>query len=207
MKLDFQTLILTGLTSCFVLINSGCTYSLPKHAFMINEPVLKKRVIQTQRFENIEKKQLVSAIVGLMQGLNFKLDEGDNDLGLLVGSKRRSFIVYLPVTRYEMRYEPSSTIINGQIVNTSDWVRVPVTTYEPFVFIEETRMSIIIYPIFQNKNKSKTKKDFLVRANFQQMTWNESTGGVTQAGPFGDLAFYQDFFSKLSKSVFLETNL
>ena len=206
MKLNFPTFTLTSLISCFVLINSGCTYSLPKHAFMVNESVLKKRVMQTQRFENIDKKQLVSAIVGVVQDLSFKFDEGDNDLGLLVGSKRRSFIRYLPVTRYEMRYETRSEVINGEIVDVSGWVEVPVTEYEPFVFIEETRMSIIIYPIFF-QNKSKTRKDFLVRANLQQMTWNESTGGIIQAEPFGGPAFYKDFFSKLSKSVFLETNL
>ena len=42
---------------------------------------------------------MISAIVGLMQDLNFKFDEGDNDLGLFIGSKRRSFTRVLPVTR------------------------------------------------------------------------------------------------------------
>ena len=204
MKLSFQTFILTCLISCFALINSGCTYSLPKHAFMVNESVLKKRVIQTQRFENIEKKQLISATIGLMQDLNFKLDEGDNDLGVLISSKRRSFVMYLPVTRYETRYEMSYRACSEfDDMPCWGWVEVPVTTYEPFVFIEETRMSIIIYPILQ----SKTRKDFLVRVTSQQMTWNEATGGVTQADSLGSPAFYRDFFSKLSKSVFLETSL
>ena len=96
-------------------------------------------------------------------------------------------------------------MINGQVVSRPVLVNVPVTVFVPFVFIEETRISIIIYPIFQNK--SKIKKDFLVRANLQKKTWNTSTGEITQAKPFGDPDFYKGFFSKLSKSVFLETNL
>lgn len=205
MKFNFQALILIFTVCLFSSINISCTYSLSKHAFIVNESVLKKRVLQTQRFENIDKKQLISAIVGVMQDLNFKFEEGDNNLGVLVGSKRYSFIQNVPVTHTEQRYETRSQVINGQLITTPIVVNVPVTVFVPMTFIEETRMSIIIYPILQKKNQK--KEAFSVRTTLQKIIWNKSTGQITQAEPFGDSAFYKDFSSKLSKSVFLETHL
>ena len=206
MKLRFQTFFLTSIAGLFFLINVGCTHSsLLKRAFIINGSVLEKRALQTQRFQNLSKKDLISAIVAVMQDLSFSFDEGNNDLGLFIGSKRRSFTRYLPVTRTEQRFQTQTQVINGQVVSRPVLVNVPVTVFEPFVFITETRIAIIIYPLFQNKDEA--QKDFLVRANLQQMTWNESTGGITEADPFGGPDFYKDFFSKLSKSVFLEKNL
>ncbi len=205
MKFNPQIFILIFAAWLLSLTSISCTHSLLEQAFVVNESVLKKRVLQTQRFENINEKQLLSAIIGLMQDLNFRLDEGDKDLGVFTGSKRRSFIRNLPVTRMVQRYETRTQVINGKIVSRPALVNVPVTVFEPFVFIEETRIAIVIYPVSQRKDR--VKGNFLVRANLQKMTWNESTGGITQAGPFGDSAFYESFFSILSKSIFLETNL
>ena len=206
MRFNFHKFIFISIFCLLsLIINVSCIHSPLDHAFVVNQPVLKKRVLQTQRFKNINKKQLISSIIGVMQDLNFRLDEGDKDLGVFTGSKRYSFTRILPVTRMEQRYETRSQVINGQVVSRLVPISIPVTVYLPFVFIQETRISIIIYPIFQKKNQ--TKRDFLVRANLQQMTWNESTGGITQAEPFGDSVFYENFFSILLKSVFLETNL
>ena len=205
MTSNFRIFLPISMICLLSLMNTSCTYSLPKHAFMANESVLKKRVLQSQRFQNLNKKQLISAIAGVMQDLNFKFDEGDNDLGLLVGSKRHSFVRNIPVTRTEQRYETRTQMINGQLITTPVIVNVPVTVFVPVVFIEETRMSIIIYPIAQKNNR--IKEDFSVRANLQKIIWNKSTGQITQAEAFGGPNFYKDFFSKLSKSVFLETNL
>ena len=101
MKLDFKIFFFIFMICPLFLMTVGCTYYLPKHAFTVKDSILKRRTLQTQRFENVKKKQLISALVGVMQDLNFKFDEGDNDLGVLVGSKRRSFIMYVEQTEQQ----------------------------------------------------------------------------------------------------------
>ena len=213
MKLNSQTFLLIFITYCFLLVNFGCVNSPLKYAFVIKESVLKKRVLQTQDFRNTNKKVLMFAIIDIMQDLSFKLDETNNDLGLFVGSKRNSFTRMVPrqrpQTQMQTRTRMQSQFINGNLVRVPVTETVPVTVmvtyYVPVVFIEEIRMSIVIYSISQKENK--TKGDFLVRATLQKMTWQKSTGHMTQAKVFGGPNFYKDFFSKLSKAVFLETNL
>ena len=101
MRLGFKILFFIFMICPLFLMTMGCTYSLPKHAFIVKDSVLKRRVLQTQHFQNVKKKQLISAILGVMQDLNFKFDEGDNDLGILVGSKKRSFIMYVEQTKQQ----------------------------------------------------------------------------------------------------------
>lgn len=167
-----------GLIGLFFLMN-GCA-TLPEHAFVLDQEALKKRSIQSQRFRSVERKQLMSAVVGVIQDLGFTLDEGDSDLGVFVGSKQRT-------AKDARQY----TIAALQILNND---QVVIDDVQKF------RISIIVYPVSDSK---RSKGDYLVRTNFQRIVWN-NLKEVSRAESLNDPQFFRDFFSRLSKSLFLD---
>ena len=157
----------------------GCA-TLPKQAFVVDEEALKKRAMQSQRFRQVERKQLMSAVVGVIQDLGFTLDEGDADLGVFVASKSRT-------AKDARQY----TIAVFQALNN-----------QPMVIddVQKFRISIIVYPI---SDKNREKNDYLVRTNFQRIVWN-NLNEVSRAESLSDPDFFRDFFARLSKSLFLD---
>jgi hypothetical protein len=61
------------------------------------------------------------------------------------------------------------------------------------------RASVVTRPIGDTGSRT------AVRVTFQRIVWN-TEGRVTHAESMTDPAFYQDFFTKLSKSVFLQAH-
>lgn len=168
----FKIIISTFLLFVF----TGCA-TLPEHAFVVDQEALKKRSMQSQRFRKVDKKQLMSAVVGVVQDLGFTLDEGDSDLGVFVGSKSRT-------AKDGRQY----TIAALQILNNQ---QVVIDDQQKF------RLSVIVYPV------SNTKNNYLVRVNFQRIVWN-NLKEISRAESLNDPQFFRDFFSRLSKSLFLD---
>ena len=175
---------LSGLIFLLVLafVLTGCVAHLSPNAFVVNEETLKKRSIQSQRFQKIQRKQLMSSVVGVLQDLEFTIDEGDSDLGVFIGSKARS--------AFDSRQKLSAAlqILGGE--------RVVVETSQRF------RISIIIYPVGKTNSQS-SAGDYLVRTNFQRIVWN-NLNQVSRAESLDNPEFFRDFFSRLSKSLFLD---
>ena len=167
-----------------MVLMTGCfAQHLDPNAFVVNEETLKKRAVQSQRFEKVERKQLMSSVIGVLQDLEFNIDEGDSDLGVFVGSKARS--------AFDSKQQFSFFL---QVIGGSD--RVVVEKSQRF------RISIIIYPIGKTNDQSPTG-NYLVRTNFQRIVWN-NLNQVSRAESLDAPEFFRDFFSRLSKSLFLD---
>ena len=179
MRIKFHFLILSLLMTLTII---GCATSLHRNAFVLNEEALKKRTMQSQRFASLQKKQIMSAVVGVMQDLGFTLDEGDSDLGVFVGSKSRSAV--------DARQRLSAVL---QALGSSN--QVVIDKFQKF------RLSVIIYPTSDKKDI--VRSDYLVRTNFQRIVWN-NLNQVSRAESLNDPEFFRDFFSRLSKSLFLD---
>ena len=178
-----QILLVTFLLMLAVL-TTGCVAHLNPNAFVVSEETLKKRAIQSQRFQKVQRKQLMSSVVGVLQDLEFNIDEGDAELGVFIGSKARS--------AFDTKQKVSAIL---QIFGGNN-NQVVVETSQRF------RISIIIYPIGNTSSQASTG-NYLVRTNFQRIVWN-NLNQVSRAESLNDPEFFRDFFSRLSKSLFLD---
>ena len=160
-----------------VFFLSSCTQTIPPEALMFNKDTLANRQLQTRKFDIKTEKELLMAASGVLQDLGFSLDESDMNLGVLVGSKSRDAT-------------DSGQVVGAVLLAIMFGSNVAIDKDQ------KIRASLIT-------RASGTSNGHLLRVTFQRMVWNTS-GQVSKVEPINDPLIYQDFFEKLSKSVFLE---
>jgi hypothetical protein len=158
---------------------SACATGIPKEALQITEQTLAERQMQTRKFETSDEKMVLSAVAGLLQDLGFNLDESETQLGLVVGSKKRD------------------ATEAGQVVFAI--FAAAFGAYTPIDKVQILRASVVTRPTGENREHT------AVRVTFQRIVWN-SDARVSKAEALKDPEQYQEFFEKLSKSVFLEAH-
>jgi len=156
---------------------TGCAMqqTVPPQALKFTPQSLQDRQAQTRRFETNDEKAMLASVSGLLQDLGFAIDESDSRLGVLVASKDRD----------------ASEV--GQAVMSVFFVLltgVPLPTDAQ----QKLRASVVTKP---------GTDGLAVRVTFQRIVWN-TQGQVSRVEALNDIKAYQDFFEKLSKSVFLE---
>lgn len=157
----------------------GCQPRMPSDALILTPQSLEQRQIQTRRFDTNDEAKVLSACAGLLQDTGFNLDKSETKLGLIVASKDRS------------------AVNAGQIVTTVLLAFLGV--YMPMDRNQKMRASIVTYPA------GGSGKQIAVRVTFQRIVWDDR-GIVTKREGLTDPKIYQEFFEKLSKSLFLEAN-
>ncbi len=167
---------LVGLVVC-TLVLAACAQQIPKEALQLSPDSLERRQAQTRVFETDNEAELLSASAALLQDLGFNLDESEVDLGVIVASKDRDAT--------EADQVVVSILLAGLLGVAMPWddeqkIRAAVITRQ----LEE-------------------RSGFAVRLTMQRIVWN-TQGQVSTTEPLDDPEMYQEFFSKLSKAVFLE---
>ena len=164
------------LSILFFLLTS-CMETIPPEALVFNKDTLANRQLQTRKFDTKSEKELLVAASGVLQDLGFNLDESTPAVGVLVGSKNRD------------------ATDSGQVVAA---IALAVLFGANMAIDKEQkiRASLITRP-------SETGKGHLLRVTFQRIVWN-TQGVVSKIEPISEPLIYQEFFEKLSKSVFLE---
>jgi len=160
----------------------GCAPGIPKEALQLSSESLKNRQLQTRRFD-IDEKTLLSAGAAVLQDLGFNIDESETDLGVIVCSKKR---------------DAKSA---GQFVG-SILLALFTGTVMPVDKEQLIRASLVTCPILVDE-ADKTKCQTKARITFQRIVIN-TQNIVTKQECIIDAKIYQDFFEKLSKSLFLE---
>lgn len=171
-------LLLITLPLSLVLLVS-CT-SIPKDALSLSPESLQQRQMQTRRFETTDEAKILAACAGLLQDMGFNLDESETELGVIVGSKERSAV--------------NAAQVAGAIV-----IALLGGGHIPTDKVQKMRVCIVSRPIGEKK------ESIAVRVTFQRIVWNDQ-GQVTKREGIVDPKVYQEFFEKLSKSIFLEAN-
>jgi hypothetical protein len=69
---------------------------------------------------------------------------------------------------------------------------------------QKIRVSLVARPADLNVSAANSES-FLVRITVQRLVWNDQ-GQLTRSEAIDEAAIYQEFFDKLSKSLFLEAN-
>ena len=139
---------------------------------------MEERQIQIRLFDSDDDEMILIAAAQLLQDTGFTLEDSEEDLGLVTGGKHR---------------DASHT---GQKVGQIA-AAVLLGVYVPTDENQVIKASIVISPAGVGRCQ--------VRATFQRVIWNE-LGQVTKREWIKDPEIYQEFFTALSKSIFLEAH-
>jgi len=167
------------LFSLLILI-AGCQPQIPKDALIFSPQTLQERQLQTRRFDTNDEAAILSACAGLLQDLGFNLEESEIKVGVIVGSKDRSAV-------------DAAQIVGSIFLALLTGVAMPTDTNQ------KMRACVVTRPVGENQ------ESITVRVTFQRIVWN-SQGQVSKREGLKDPKYYQEFFSKLSKAVFLEAH-
>lgn len=159
-------------------IQTGCAENIPREALTLSQESLQNRQMQTRRFATQDEAKILSASSSVIQDLGFAIEEANAPLGVIVGSK--------------MRDATDGAQIAVALVLAFGGARMPLDKEQ------KMRVSLVTSPL---PNGRETK----VRVTFQRIVYS-TEGKVTKAESIIEPQIYQEFFSKLSKSAFLEAN-
>ena len=137
------------------------------------EPVAQRRM-QTRRYDTTDEQRILDACVALMQDHDFHVEASEPQLGILVGSTRKSALQF-----HQLALSATGTFFGF---------------YVPYDTHQLLRLSIVTRPI---------EDQVTVRATFQRIIFN-SGGMTPKREQLNDPKDYQEFFALLSRSLFLE---
>lgn len=166
-----------------VALLAACA-TIPKDALVLSPDTLERRQLQTRRFDAADEKQLLAASAGVLQDLGFNIDESETKLGVIVASKDRS------------------AISAGQIT-AAVFLALLSGTATPVDKTQKIRVSLVARAASAVGPDVADATGHLVRVTFQRIVWN-TQGQITRIESIEDPLIYQEFFEKLSKSLFLE---
>lgn len=173
--------IAAALVASCLLAAGGCA-TIPKDALILSPDSLERRELQTRRIDGIGEKELLSAAAGVLQDLGFNIDESETKLGVIVASKDRSAI--------------SGAQVAGAVLMAL------LGSYTEIDKTQKVRVSLVTRHAVASDGTVMLNTHFL-RITIQRIVWN--TGGqITRIESIEEPEIYQEFFDKLSKSVFLE---
>ena len=186
-----KTPIILLLLSSVSVFAAGCSSNKAEEAFALSPRSFKERQIESRRFEGTEQVKLMVACQALLQDMGFHVDESESKLGLLVASADR---------------EAGST---GEVIGSILWSHMPVfNMFQPLFGkkpdtwddIQRVRASLVV-----SEAAPVGSRNYLVRVTFQRIVWDNHQR-VSKQEWLSQPELYQDFFSRLSKSVFLKAN-
>ena len=152
----------------------ACQKSIPREALMLTPEALADRQLQTRVFETNDESKLLEASAALLQDLGFTIDESEVKCGVIVCSKDRN--VAEP-------YDVALSIVAS----------VFFIDYE-YATRQKVMASLVTRPLVENR--------IAVRITFQHLVW-DTKKELIKNERVNEPEIYQEFFSKLSKSVFL----
>jgi hypothetical protein len=164
---------------CVILISSGslliaCQNKILREALTFPTDLYKDRQLQTRVFEAIDEQKLLTASAAVLQDLGFTIDETDTGSGVIVCSRDRNVI------------DPGEVVLSIALMF--------IGFYYPFACEQKVLASLVTLPVTDQKTA--------VRITFQHIVWNLDHV-IIKKEQLNEPEIYQEFFSKLSKSIFL----
>lgn len=157
---------------------SGCQQTIPKEALQLTKESLQQRQMQTRRFDTADETKLIQSSAAVLQDLGFTIDESETKVGLVVGSKDRDAT-------------EAGQVVGAVMMAVLFGAAVPVDKNQ------KIRASLVSYPIGPDRTA--------VRVTFQRFVWN-TQNQISKIEGLNEPPMYQQFFEKLSQSVFLTAN-
>lgn len=176
-----KKLILCAAVSTTIL--AGCV-TAPKDTFVLTPQLLEQRQLETRRYDGITDADLLSASANVLQDLGFNLENSESKLGVLTASKERD-----ATNAGEIAAAVVVALLGGKATAVSK--------------DQTIRVALVVRPSNDSTGKAVSTSN-LVRVTFQRIV--RRTDGSMNAETLRDTKLYQDFYERLSKSVFLEAN-
>lgn len=179
---------------------SGCVQPMPKveSFFALTPESAQHRALQTRMFETPDEKELLSASAAVLQDLGFQIEESVKEVGMLRAAKERGAREY----GQEIQQGFIATLSLVSVLFGGTIVIMPVDVHQQINATLVTRQS------------DTDVSSFSVRILFHRSLWKgDGNVGDSHIPPgqqnlelIVDAKIYQQFFAKLSKSVFLEAH-
>ncbi len=173
-----KKLLSKHLLACAMLFLSACNQTIPKSALELSKDSFELRQLQTRSFNTGDEKTLLTSGAGVLQDLGFNIDESETSLGVIVGSKDRDAT-------------EAGQVAGAVVIALLGGGAVPIDREQ------KIRASLITRP----NGKKRTN----LRITLQRIVWN-TQGEISKTESITDPKIYQEFYSKLSKAVFLEAH-
>jgi hypothetical protein len=173
MKLK-KIFIICLILSLIVFSLMACRTGIPKEALMLSPESLKDRQLQTRIFETDNEESLLTASAAVLQDTGFTIEDSETECGLIVFSRDRD-------------------VTDSREVMLSVALMF-VGVYHPYAKKQKVLASLVTKPL--------DGKRTAVRITFLHIVWNKDNV-IMKKERLNDPEIYQEFFSKLSKSVFL----
>lgn len=165
------------------LLFAGCV-TVPEKTFLVTPELLKQRQLETRRYDGIKEAGLIAASANVLQDIGFNLENSETKLGVLTASKQRD-----ATNSGEVAVAIIVALFGGGSMAISK--------------DQTIRVALVARPANDSNGKAMPDSHF-VRVTFQRVV--RRTDGSAIAETLKDTELYQDFFERLSKSVFLEAH-
>lgn len=159
---------------------AGCT-ELPADTFVVTTELLKQRVIETRRYEGIKEADLLSACANVLQDLGYNLENSETKLGVITASKQRD-----ATNAGEVAAMIVLALLGGGAT--------------PISKDQTIKVALVARPVTEDGKILENK--YFVRVTFQRIV--RRTDNSVYMETLKDTKLYEEFFDKVSKSVFLE---
>lgn len=180
---------LAGLLLAF----AGCA-SVPPDALKLAESSDRTRELQTHHFNDVSERTLLAASAAVLQDLGFTLEESESELGVLSAS--RQLTSRRPPTGGEIAKDLAWGLVWLPLGATLTAIDAAKGVKEP----QRVRVSLV------TRRRGPTAAGSSVRVTAQRIVYkDERLTKILAIEPLDDALFYREFFARLEKSVFLET--
>ncbi len=147
----------------------------PQKGLTLSPESMADRQLQSRVFETDDEMRLLTAGAAVLQDLGFTIDESETKCGVIVASRDRDVL-------------EAGQVVLAIFVAAFTGAVMPIDSKQKVI------ASLVTKPIDANRVS--------VRVTFQHMVW-DTNGGLRKNEQMHEPEVYQEFFSKLSKSVFL----
>lgn len=161
--------------------------AIPPDIFVTTPQLLQQRQLETRRYDGIIETDLIAACANVLQDLGFNLENSETKLGVITASKERD----------ASHAGEIAGVVAVAILTTLVGAPIIMSRSKD----QTIRVALVVRPIIDSDGKAMTDNHF-VRVTFQRIV--RKTDNSVSGETLNDPQLYQDFFEKVSKSVFLE---
>ena len=171
---------------CVALGLIGCQ-TIPEDALRLEESSLEIRALQSRTYQAPTEQQILSASIGVLQDMEYNIDELEKPLGILTATKtvdatNSGEVAGLLMLDLLCALGGSDC---GALASASESQKISLT--------------LVVLPSLTHQG------EYVARITLHRVVW-DTVGRIKIREPIDDAEEYQQIFNKLSKSVFLEVN-